>query len=218
MSNKIKNPRFTTPRGTAVFPRLNEPDYKFDSAGMFTCKLAFDPEDDAVIKLKNELEELRDAEFKKFISENPKKKSFKVADVFSEELDEDGDPTGRILLNLKMKHKVTSKKNQKTYEFYPEIFDGNNVKINNPPHIGGGSILRGSFEAFGAGVDSSKTYHLSLRLLGVKILTLKEGGRDASAFGFGDDEDSDFVADADAVGKPKAKASAEAPESDDVDF
>lgn len=193
--SKQKNPRFTTPKGVAVYPRLNEPDTKFDADGTFNCKLAFEPDAEGVQELKEKLEAIRDEEFKAFISENPKKKNFKVADVFTEELDEEGDPTGRIILNMKMKHKVTSKKNQKTYTFWPKIFDGMNQELKNPPQIGGGSILRGSFEVFGAPVDSSKTFHLSIRMLGVKIISLVTGGASASGLGFGDDDDADFAAD-----------------------
>ena len=40
-----KRERFVSPKGTAVWPRLNEPDTKFKPEGEYTVSLAFDPND-----------------------------------------------------------------------------------------------------------------------------------------------------------------------------
>src|SRR5690348_16421183 len=41
-------PIFKTPRGTFVFPKINEPDYKFKKEGEFSLKLRVTEGDDAV--------------------------------------------------------------------------------------------------------------------------------------------------------------------------
>ena len=201
-----KNDRHISPKGVAVWPRLNEPDTKFKEEGEFTVKLAYDPDDDGFKQLVAKLEAKRDELFQEFLSENPKlKKTAKVAPVFAEEVDKEGDETGRVTLNFKMRHKCKSKKTGKTWEQRPDIFDAKGVKLETPPQIGGGSTLRVSFETTGSYVQSAKTFYLSLRMLAVKIIDLVEfGSRTADDYGFDEDEEG-FEADEAHTAKPAPK-------------
>ncbi len=194
--SKPKIERFTSPKGVAQWPRLNEPDYKYKPEGEFSVKLAYDPADADVSKMVKTLEKRRDELFQQWLSENPKKKkTAEVAPVFADEVDEDGDETGRITMTFKMRHKVTSKKTKKTFTLTPDIFDAHKRLMKNPPKVGSGSTLRVSFEIGGFFVESAKKFYLTMRMVAVQVIDLVEFGvRDAGSYGF-DEEDGGFEAD-----------------------
>lgn len=208
---------FTTPRGIAVFPKLNEPDTKFDNDGVYSVTLAFDSDDEDASALIRRLESLRDEQFDAFISENPKKKKVaKPAPVATPELDDDGEETGRILLKFKMKASGTSRKTGKRWEMQPAIFAGKQ-QLDDPPNIGGGSVLRVSFDTHGAFVESSKQFYLTLRLNAVQIIELRSfGQRSADDYGFDDEEDGYRPDDAKADSAPFEDADDSA--EDDGDY
>lgn len=185
--------RYVSPKGTAIWPRLNQPDTKFDADGVYSAKLAFDGDDDAANKLIADLTAVREAAFKQYISENPKfKKVAKQVDFFSAELDDEGEETGRTLMNFKMKAKVTAKKTGKVYVMKPVIVNAKKVILKNPPNIGGGSQLKVSFEVMPYFNAKDKEFGLSLRLVGVQIIDLVEfGGGSAAANDFDDEEGYD---------------------------
>jgi len=193
--SKPKIERYTSPKGIAQWPRLNEPDYKYKPEGEFSVKLAYDPNDGDVQKMVKTLEKKRDELFAAWLSENPKKKKIaEVAPVFAEEMDEDGEETGRITITFKMRHKVTSKKTKKTFLLTPDIFDAHKRLMKNPPKIGSGSTLRVSFEVGGFFVESAKKFYLTIRMVAVQVIDLVEWGvRDADSYGF-DEEDDGFEA------------------------
>ncbi|MGO1069513.1 ssDNA-binding protein [Lysobacter sp. CA199] len=182
--------RYVSPKGTAIWPRLNQPDTKYDADGVYNAKLAFEADDDAANKLIADLTAVREAAFKQYISENPKfKKVAKQVDFFSAELDDEGEETGRTLMNFKMKAKITAKKTGKVYFMKPVIVNAKKVILKNPPNIGGGSQLKVSFEVAPYFNAKDKEFGLSLRLVGVQIIDLVEfGGGSAAANDF-DDED-----------------------------
>lgn len=187
---QAKRDRYTSPRGVAIFPRLNEPDTKFDADGIFSVRLAYEADDANFLALVKKLEAKRDELFAQWLSENPKKKKVaEVAPVFAEELDENGDETGRLTLNFKMKAKGKSKRTGKVFEMRPNFFDARGVELVNPPNVGGGSVLKIGFEVWGSFVESAKKFYLSLRLQGVQVIELVEfGHRSAKDYGFGEEE------------------------------
>lgn len=65
-----------------------------------------------------------------------------MAPVFTEETDENGDDTGRVLVKFKMKASGVGKRTGKKFTMRPDIFDARGKKIDNPPQIGGGSELK----------------------------------------------------------------------------
>lgn len=204
--------KIASPKGVAVFPRLNQPDTKFKAEGEYTVKLAFAADDEDYLKLKARLEKIRDEQFAKFISENPKKKRAEVADVFTLETDKEGDETGRELLTFKMRASGVSKKTGKPFTLKPAIFNAAKSDLtDNPPSIGGGSVLRVNFEPSGAFVESAKKFYLSLRMNGVQIIELKEfGGRSADSMGFDEEEGYD----GEGAEKPSRNSSSESGDED----
>ncbi|WP_439426641.1 hypothetical protein [Stenotrophomonas sp. T8] len=185
-----KRERFVSPKGTAVWPRLNEPDTKFKPEGEYTVSLAFDPNDKDFKALAKKLETRRDELFQEFLSENPKKKKgSEVAPVFTEETDENGDDTGRVLVKFKMKASGVSKRTGKKFTMRPDIFDARGKKIDNPPQIGGGSELKVSYEIGGSFVESAKKFYLTCYMVAVQVIELVEfGQRNAKDYGFGEED------------------------------
>lgn len=196
-----KYPIYNTPKGVAVWPNLNAPDTKFKPEGEYTCKLAFDPNDPKVQAMIAHFEKVRDELYAAEIedADTPKKKKelekYQVAPVFTEELDKEGDETGRILINFKMKASGVAKKTNKPWSRRPAIFDSRGKEIKNPPQIGGGSTLRVACEFNGGPVPSAKMFYLSPKLVGAKLIELVQfGSLSSSDMGFDEDEDG-YVAD-----------------------
>ena len=174
---KEKNQRLITPRGRAIYPYLNRPDTKFNEDGEYKVKLA------VPAKLAEDLVQQIDALAKKAFDEakaDKKNKKVKEADLpyqYNEETDE-------FTFSFKMKATGKSKKTGEEWTQKPAIFDSKGKPCEAGIRVGGGSILRVSFEMIpffttlvGAGV--------SLRMRAVQVIELKEfGGGDASSHGF----------------------------------
>ena len=197
MANPKKQPPLNTPRGVAVYPALNVPDTKFKPEGEYAVRLAFDPNAEDAQKMVAELERRRDVAWDEHLAslkdESERKKftkAYSKAPVFTEEVDKEGDETGRILINFKMKASGVNKKTGKTWKQSPTILDARGKKMENPPEIYGGSVLRIGFETTSGPVPSSKLFYLSCRLLAVKVLDLvTKGGYSAEQLGLGDEEE-----------------------------
>jgi hypothetical protein len=166
------------PEGIAIYPHLTTPDTKFNAMGEY--KVSLSVEASAAAPLIGNIETaMKQAE--KLI---PKGKRQKLAEPpYFDELDDEGQETGRVVFKFKMKAKVNTK-DGRTIEMSPKMFDASGTMMSDVDSIWGGSILRISADlvpfyvaAVGAGV--------SARLKAVQIIDLKTGGgADASSFGF----------------------------------
>ena len=182
---KKQNESIVTPKGTAIYPHLVEPDTKFNALGEYKVSLALDEDEAAPIITKIE-EQIAVA--KKLI---PQGKKPKMADEpYFPELDDEGQETGRIIFKFKMKAQINTK-DGRTITMSPKLFDAEGT-LTEVESIWGGSELRISADlipfyvaAVGAGV--------SLRLKAVQIINLVEGGG-ASASNFGFDATEGYVA------------------------
>lgn len=167
-----------SPIGLAKYPRLNEPDTKFD--------------DDGVYKITLELTEAEAAPLVEAIHEGQKEavklakeqvksgKKIKLADLPYAENEE----TGKIEVSFKRKAKG-KKKDGTVFETHVALFDRHGNRLDpKGPIIGGGSRIAVSYEinpfyvaALGAGV--------SLRLYAVMVYDLVEyQGGTAESYGF----------------------------------
>lgn len=174
-----KKNRITSPKGRAVYPRLNSPDTKFEKCGIYKIGLAVPKaEAEELIKTITKLQQEAIAEGKQKVQ---KGKKVKIADLpFNED-----EETGEVTFNFKMKASGKTKEGEK-WERRPAIFDAH-AKPLKDAKIGGGSICKVSFEprpyyvaSIGAGVQ--------LRLEAVQVLELVEFGGSASSYGFDAEE------------------------------
>lgn len=204
--------KFRTPKGVFVYPKLNTPDTKWKSEGEYGLKLRLSAEDNAPIIEK--IEALAAAQYEETKAEliaegkakvkdgavlllkdgKPQKdkngvlKTLEFADkAYRAVLDDDGEETGEVEFNIKMKAERKDKKTGKTIKMTPAIFDAKGKELKVPPQIWGGTVGKVSgqympfYTAIGVGV--------SLRLSGVQILDLVSGGqRDAKSLGFEEEE------------------------------
>ena len=168
---------FTTPKGIAQYPWLSKPDTKFNEEGEYKVNLVLTKEDATPV-----IEQINAAfaeNLKVQMKENGK--DIKTANPpYMNELDDDGKPTGNVIIKFKSKAL-----------YPPAIFDakGDVMKESN---IWGGSEIRvnGSIAPYyvkliGAGV--------SLRLRAVQAIQYVEGGTgSADRFGF-EEVDGGFV-------------------------
>ncbi|WJY17651.1 hypothetical protein QQS45_08315 [Alteriqipengyuania flavescens] len=197
-----KKTEAVTPKGTAIWPRLNTPDTKFDPAGKYTCKIAVPGDDEGLAALRKQTQELIDEKFDEVVAklkEDGKgavaKKVSKADPFVAEEDPETGEETGNILINAKMTASGTSRKTGKPWSRKPAIFDAKGKKLSNPPIIGGGSEVKLSVELFPYFAANDKTVGVSFRLEAVQVLKLvSSGNRDAGGYGF-EEEDGDELED-----------------------
>lgn len=186
-----KKLKVTTPKGTAVFPRLNSPDTKFDDNGVYKADLRI-PLEEAKPLMK-----IIDKEVKAHTGKaHPKqgRSDDKRALYFFEE-DDDGDLiTDQVVFKLRIKNVIPNKgpNKGKLWDRRPKIFDAkkNWIKPNNLPKIGGGSILKVNAEVYKYDMPNKG---VKLLPLGVQIIDLVEFGATAESMGF-DDEDEGFDA------------------------
>jgi hypothetical protein len=201
-----------TPKGKAVYPHLVEPDTKFDPEGVYKVDLSI-PADEAA-PLVEQLEAIRDEYVEKTLDEAEGKKKaalkkFTVADVFDEEVDDEGEETGNLIFHFKLKAHVETKSG-KSFDQAPRIVDAKNNKFPEDKNIWGGSILRVAGEVFPYAMAATKEFGLSLRCKHIQVIELVEGGSGSSPF---DEVDGGFE-----VEDGGTDAPFEAEEDDDPDF
>lgn len=180
MTEKKKAERFVSPKGTASYPHLTKPDTKFNPDGEYKVSLIV--AGDAARKAIDFLTEQHEAAVAKAKKENAGKRVKESELPFIEHDD------GTVTFKFKLKAKVTPKKGD-PFEQKPALFDAKGKPLTGYPKVGGGSIIKVSYEVVpyytaiaGAGV--------SLRLKAVQIIELKEysGGGNAESYGFGEEE------------------------------
>jgi len=159
----------TTPTGVALYPWLTKPDTKYNAEGEYKVNLVLSKEEaKPLIKTINDVfEENLKAEMKK-----QKKKDIKAANPpFSEQLDDDGKPTGNLIFKFKSKA-----------AYKPAIFDAQNNPLVDPPIWGGSEIkVNAALYPYASPMNGAG---VSLKIRAVQVIRLVEGSEGASRFGF----------------------------------
>lgn len=188
--------KFRTPKGTAVYPQLTKPDTKFKAEGEYSAKIRLSEEDAApmVAKIDSLIEEAFKAEQGRLVAAGKKAaaKTLKYADKpYKVVRDSEGDETGEIEFNIKMKAQYTDKKTGGIVTLKPQLFDAATPPnpLPSSTQIWGGSLIKvaGEYNPFATAIGVG----MSLRLKAVQVIKLVSGGSggDASSYGFGGEED-----------------------------
>ena len=167
----IQKEIITTETGVALYPWLTKPDTKYSEEGEYKVNLILSKENAAPI-IKTIVGVFED-NYKEQLKIQKKQTLVKAVPPFSEELDDNGKPTGNIIFKFKSKA-----------AYKPAIFDAKGNPLIDPP-IWGGSEIKVNAVLYpynspmqGAGV--------SLKIRAVQVIALVEGSEGASRFGFGE--------------------------------
>lgn len=197
---KPKAIRYTTPKGTFVYPYLTKADYgnaSFpDPAGTFKVNLRLTVEESQpILKALQAIhdEAVRDGE-QKFaalkVDVRKKLKSLTVTPLFVEEYDEKTEePTGTVIFKFATKASGVNKKDDSVWNRTISLFDAAGKEIK-PKMVGGGTIGKISYEASPYFIPGTGVAGVKLYLVAAQILELSEGGSggSASSYGFGQEE------------------------------
>lgn len=174
-------PKFNTPVGVARYPHLNKPDTRFDDEGVYKCDLII--EAGAAAELIAYLEGIRDAFFATLDAK--KRKAYKLAAVYEDELDDAGDETGNIIIKTKLAAVGHNDKGE-TWTNEPKLFDSSGNPLPEDVQIWSGSQLIVAGTVMTYAMASTKMVGVSLKCRGVQVIKLVSGsGQTAESFGFG---------------------------------
>lgn len=218
-----------TKKGIARFPALTKADTKFNPDGEYKVGVILTQEDAQPIidKATAEAEKIM-AETKEALQESVKtlkgeklvkaKKALaelSMGDMpFKPVYDDDGNETGDVVLNFKMKAQRKDAKTGKVILMKPKLFDAGGKEIKGTIDIWGGSVIKvsGSLNPFY--IPGTNTCGVGFRLAAVQVLELRSGGGgDATSYGFGKEEGYEAGDDEPAVGDTP-----DVPEDEDVEF
>lgn len=180
----VEKLRLTTPKATFKYPKLIEPETKFNPEGDYKVAAVIPAEDAA--QLADQLDKLFEQHKASLKAQAPNQK-FKAVDP-SYGFDEiDGKPV--FVVSCKMRAKGVSR-DGRAWTSAPALFDASGSPVKDREALRGmwsGTTGRVSFEAcpfynpaLGAGV--------TLRLKAVQIIDLVESGGSADSFGFQEEE------------------------------
>lgn len=188
MADKKKYVRGTSPKGIAAWPRLTEPDCKFDPSGMYSVNLRLSANDAAAFMAQiDNAHKGQVAEVIKELKGKGKPPKVKEADMpYKPVLDEDGNETGEVEFKFKLKAMAGSK--DKQWAQKPRLFDAKGKPLPADVKIGSGSTIKVGYELFPYYVPSVGC-GVSLRVLAVQVIDLVEySGGSFKDFGFNEEE------------------------------
>ena len=169
---------YTSPKGTAVWPRLDTPDTKFDEDGMYSCKLHVSEGDFNAFEL--QINEAVEQAYKNECLAQGKDKVRRAASS-PLRITDDGD----YEIFAKQKAKVHTK-SKGILEFSIAAFDSKGMKIE-MPKVASGSTLKVAVEV-NTWFVPSQGFGYTLRLRAVQVIDLVEFGGEGG-FGFGSEAD-----------------------------
>lgn len=212
----VKGRNIASPKGRALWCRVTEPDRKYNDKGNYSTELILDGNSEETQVFVRKLEELRDTAYAETVETlgKVKSKGIVVKDVYKEELDEEGEPTGNLIFKFQMRDVDTRKENKKQHHIIVKDAQQQEIDPADVPLVGNDSIIR--CVAF-----ANPYYMPSNKSVGVSLLWLKMQLIDLQGLGGGDEdfdtEDGGYVASANP--KPvKAPVDADDDELDDTDF
>lgn len=205
MAEKQKNPQGITPAGSAKYPRLNQPDTKFNKSGIYSVKLIIAAEDaaplqEAIEAVANKAMEDTTAQLETKLDEakpkdKPKAKialdKLTLGDMpFAPEYNDEGEETGNVEFSFKTNATYKDKAG-KEQQRTVTMFDAKGKKLEGKavPSVWGGSVLKVAYMLAPYYNAATNSVGCSPRLNAVQILELVSGsGGTAASYGFGEED------------------------------
>jgi hypothetical protein len=183
--NLIDKLKLTTPVAKLKYPKLIEPETKFNPEGVYKATAIIDSAEAAA--LADALDDLLTRHKASLKQQDPSKKDWKLADLPYGYEEIDGKPC--FVIKTKMKAKGIDR-DGRAWSSVPALFDSKGQPVRDRESLKGmwsGTVAKVNFEAcpfyqaaLGAGI--------TLRLKAVQIIDLVEGGGSAESFGFGEED------------------------------
>ena len=210
------------PKGTFVWPKLNEADTKFKKEGEFVTRVAVTRE--VAQPFMDKIDQLAAAtlEEAKANAKNAKEaKQWAINNSpYEIEVDEDDNETGTVIFKFNRTASGVSKKTGKPWSIkrIPQ-FDAKGRPLPEKLVAGNGTIGIVSFSYVPYAPNAKIGTGVKLGLEAVQILDLKEfgGGRDAGAYGFGEEDGYDVQDESEDEDKSEGEGE-EAGAEDDENF
>ncbi len=201
-----EQPQAITPKGVAIWPSLNEPDFKFkEEYGEYHARIRIKPDAQGMDEFTQQVEDLLEKayDFKVEELKSEKKAALakrlgKISPIKVEEDQDTGEETGYLVIRASMNAGGVRKKDGKRWSQKPDIFSATGKKLKSPPKIGGGSEMKLGIRMRPYYFPKDKEVGVSFELEAVQLITLQEvgGNRTAEDYGFGV-EDGDDIEDRD---------------------
>lgn len=178
----VKGTNATSPKGLALWCKFKEPDTKFNAKGEYSTELVCDPNDPAVQAYIAKLEELRDIAYNETCETlgAAKAKGVRKAEVYKEEIDQNGNETGNIIFKYKLKDLTDRQARGDSSEIVIVDAKKNNLG-SQAPLVGNGSTIRVVSYVNPYYMASTKTIGISHIWSKMQIIELNEysgGGGD----------------------------------------
>lgn len=202
---KPKRIRIVTPQGVAKFPYLTTPDTQFNSDGEYKVNIILDPADPDVQPFLDRLDELATEAVEKAKTDliagaKTPKLGERAAEAvipqepYREDLDSEGEPTGKIEVRFKTRARGT-RKDGSVWTRTVNLFDAKGKPLGEGVAVYGGAVIKVNFTPNPYYVAGTKAAGISLQLNAVQVLELSSGA-DASFYGFSSEEGFDSEDDA----------------------
>lgn len=138
--------RVVTPRGVALFPYLDKPDYEYHKEGLYKVELVIDPNDPAAVALFDTMTRVRDTFFDETYADLKARKKFDAMealqkrDFFGPDRDDEGNRTGLVRIRAKSKAQWI-RNDGSTAQRQPLAFDADARRIEMPAVFSGSELI-----------------------------------------------------------------------------
>lgn len=200
MATKSKRIMYLTPKGTALFAHIKDPDFGNDKypipegAYRLTLILTEDQSMKLKAKLKDEIERAEEFAQEKYngLKRSTREKIGKLTinDVCSPEYDRDDNATGNYKWQFKANYKYEDRNSGKKIERHIPVFDSMNQPVQLKDEVGNGSEVRVSFCVNPYFIEGQGMGGLTMYINAIQIAKMVKGGeKNAEYYGFEEDED-----------------------------
>ena len=189
--SKPKKKKHVSPAGVGVWLWVNKPDTKFKADGVFHAKLRWDEGLPEYTDLQEQLDEYLEVSKQEALDKikPAKKKTLTCSPPYFAEEDEEGDPTGNMIVRFKQNAKIR-RKDGTVSDVKLNIFDAKGIRMPKPPLVYGGSIVKIGYTVRSWYSPKDNEYGISLDMGAVFIIDLVSADAgSAGDWGYEADED-----------------------------
>jgi hypothetical protein len=177
--------------GSALWAKVMEPDTKFVPEGQYTIKVVM-PVTEAA-ELCEQLDSLANQKLAEVVKEQPKLKAvLSTVPAYTVEYDDDGNDTGNITFNCKLKAVQVLRDGSKRVQ-KPFVCDSKVKPLSGDTLIGNGSKVIVKVQANPYMMPATKSVGVSLKMLGVQVIDLVEYGMPTTSLF---DEEDGYISEA----------------------